>query len=416
MKKIRLLITAMVMLLMMSTIAMADSGVKIKVNGKILSDAKAIIQHGTTLLPVRSIGTALGGEVTWDSATQTAIVEKDDITVVAPIGERFILVNGEAKNLVVVAQVINGRTYLPLRVMGEALNCTINWINETKTVEINTIGNNKDLFQVDDSVELGPFFLEDRIYLTVGETVPVRVYNGGLIKCSDDNISCEWGTHNGESVVMVEGLHNGNCTLTLSNGIETAKATISVVNENDANYLLQKAERIATGYDIHVRQEALITTEERVKKEYGIELECVYEKNYIKKGDVLIIPIDSDIPLTGTFYLNVNEDVYIWPTMDTYNGKPALFIKGIELSSTNAVLRYINNTNDLRFEEVKWTGEPKLIWEREDVRASIDPNKVDTTVWEFGIRVVNSGQDLRKQNEERLTQGISYDLYLNGQV
>lgn len=325
MKRIKVFLLFVVMLLGMSTIALADSGVKIKVNGKILSDAQAIIQHGTTLLPVRSIGTALGGDVTWDSATQTAIVEKGDIKVVAPIGERFILVNGEAKNLVVVAQVINGRTYLPLRVMGEALNCNINWVNETKTVEISNSGGNKDLFEVDDTVELGPFFLDNKIYLTVGETVPVRVHNGGLIKWSDDNINCEWGTHNGENVVMVEGLHRGNCTLTLSNGIESAKITVSVVNETDANYLLQKAERVATGYDIHIRQETLIATEERVKNEYGIELECVYEKNYIEKGDVLIIPIDSDVPLTGTFYLNISGDAYIWPTMEMYNGKPALF-------------------------------------------------------------------------------------------
>ena len=53
MKRIKVFLLFVVMLLGMSTIALADSGVKIKVNGKILSDAQAIIQHGTTLLPVR---------------------------------------------------------------------------------------------------------------------------------------------------------------------------------------------------------------------------------------------------------------------------------------------------------------------------------------------------------------------------
>ena len=108
MKKIRIVLLCMLMLLAMSTVAMADSGVKIKVDGKLVSDAdaEAVLQYGKTLLPVRSIGTALGGEVTWDGATQTAIIEKDDITVVAPIGEMYILVNGEAKNLTAVAQII----------------------------------------------------------------------------------------------------------------------------------------------------------------------------------------------------------------------------------------------------------------------------------------------------------------------
>lgn len=302
--------------------------------------------------------------------------------------------------------------------MGEALNCNINWDGATRTVEISNNSKNKDLFEVDDSVEPGPFFLEDRIYLTEGETVPVRVYNGGLIKCSGDSISCEWGVHNNENVIMVEGLHKGNSTLTLSNGIKSAKITVSVVGDTDTNYLQQKSKRIAEGYDIQSKQETLIATEERSKEKYGIKLESIYEKNYIEKDDVLVIPIDSKIPLTGTFYLNMSGDAYIWPTMGKYDNRPALFIKGIQQTSTNVILRYINdNTNTLNFEKIEWAGKPKLIWEREDVRTTIDSNRVDTAVWEFEIRVVNgNNKELKKQNEERLSNGISYDLYLKEQV
>ena len=301
--------------------------------------------------------------------------------------------------------------------MGEALNCNINWDGATRMVEISNNSENKDLFEVDDSVEPGPFFLEDRIYLTEGEVVPIRAYNGGLIKWSGDSISCEWGVHNNENVIMVEGLHKGNSTLTLSNGIKSAKITVSIVGDTDINYLRQKSKRIAEGYDIQSKQEALIATEKRSEEKYEIKLESIYEKNYIEKDDVLIIPIDSKVPLNGTFYLNVNSDAHIWPTMGKYNNKRALFIKGIQQTSTNVILRYINdNTNTLNFEKVEWTGEPKLIWEREDVRTTIDPNKVDTAVWEFEIRVVNgNNKELKKQNEERLLNGISYDLYLKGQ-
>lgn len=417
MRKVKSVVLVVFMLLATSTIANADSGVKIKVNGELIANADAVIQNGTTLLPVRGIGVALGSDVTWDNATKTAIVEKDDTKVVVPIGERYILVNGQAKNLVVVAQVINGRTYLPLRVMGEALNCNINWDGATRTVEISNNSKNKDLFEVDDSVEPGPFFLEDRIYLTEGETVPVRVYNGGLIKYSGDSISCEWGVHNNENVIMVEGLHKGNSTLTLSNGIKSAKITVSVVGDTETNYLQQKSKRVAEGYDIQSKQETLIATEERSKEKYGIKLESIYEKNYIEKDDVLVIPIDSKIPLTGTFYLNMSGDAHIWPTMGKYDNRPALFIKGIQQTSTNIILRYINdNTNTLDFEKIEWAGEPKLIWEREDVRTTIDSNRVDTAVWEFEIRVVNgNNKELKKQNEERLSNGISYDLYLKEQ-
>ena len=50
--------------------------------------------------------------------------------------------------------------------------------------------------------------------------------------------------------------------------------------------------------------------------------------------------------------------------------------------SINKVVKEQNISN---FEKVEWIGEQKLIWEREDVRTTIDPNKVDTVVWEFEI-------------------------------
>ena len=114
----------------------------------------------------------------------------------------------------------------------------------------------------------------------------------------------------------------------------------------------------------------------------------------------------------------MSGDAYIWPTMGKYDNRPALFIKGIQQTSTNVILRYINdNTNTLNFEKIEWNGKPKLIWEREDVRTTIDSNRVDTAVWEFEIRVVNgNNKELKKQNEERLSNGISYDLYLKEQV
>lgn len=114
-----------------------DDAVKIKVNGTRLTDAQAILKDGTTLLPIRSVGNALGATITWDNVIKTAIIEKDGIIIVAPIGEKFILVNGSTKAINMPPQIIDGKTYMPLRVIGEALNCNIKWVNETKTVEIN---------------------------------------------------------------------------------------------------------------------------------------------------------------------------------------------------------------------------------------------------------------------------------------
>ena len=125
------------MLLCMHSIAFASSDdVKIKVNGEFLSDAQAVLKDGSTLLPVRSVSTALGCEVVWDNETKTASIDKDGTEVTIAIGDKNISINGKTKAISTPAQIISGRTYVPLRALGEALECDITWVNATKTVEI----------------------------------------------------------------------------------------------------------------------------------------------------------------------------------------------------------------------------------------------------------------------------------------
>lgn len=100
-----------------NTIAYASSEIKIDVNGSILQDAEAILKDGSTLLPVRSVGNALGGEVVWDNATKTASIDKEGTIVTITIGQREIVVNGAKQQISTPAQIVSGRTYVPLRAL-----------------------------------------------------------------------------------------------------------------------------------------------------------------------------------------------------------------------------------------------------------------------------------------------------------
>ena len=95
MKRLATLLLFFCILSGMNTIAFASSDVKIKVNGSLLSDAQAILKDGSTLLPVRSVSTALGGEVIWDNETKTASIDKDDTSVNITIGQKEITVNNK---------------------------------------------------------------------------------------------------------------------------------------------------------------------------------------------------------------------------------------------------------------------------------------------------------------------------------
>ena len=156
MKKLITLLLCLSMILSINTIALASSDVKIKVNGTQLSDAQAILKDGSTLLPVRSVSTALGGEVVWDNDTKTASIEKDGTSVAITIGKKEISINGKTKAISTPAQVISGRTYVPLRALGEALECDITWVNATKTVEISQMDPSeyKAWYEVDDEGNL----------------------------------------------------------------------------------------------------------------------------------------------------------------------------------------------------------------------------------------------------------------------
>ena len=114
--------------------------VKIFVDGNQLSsDVDPLIENGRTLLPFRACAEALGADVDWVKENNSVIMTKDDVTVVLFIGTNQATINGEPKVLDVKSQIKNYRTLVPLRFVGEALNCQVEWISATKTVEITTM-------------------------------------------------------------------------------------------------------------------------------------------------------------------------------------------------------------------------------------------------------------------------------------
>ncbi|HWP97228.1 MAG TPA: stalk domain-containing protein [Syntrophomonadaceae bacterium] len=113
--------------------------VNVLVNGQSLqSDVKPFINaDGRTMLPVRAIAEALGAQVQWDEATQTATLTLGAKTVKIPIGQNSILVDGQPTSMDTIAAIKDGRTLLPVRSVGEALGAQIGWDESTQTVSIN---------------------------------------------------------------------------------------------------------------------------------------------------------------------------------------------------------------------------------------------------------------------------------------
>ena len=101
-----------------------------------VNDVAPIISGDRTFLPIRLVAEALGATVTWNEAAQSVTIADGDTTIVIYIGQPFATVNGEPVQLDAPAFITNGRTYLPVRFVAETLGAAVTWDAAAKTVTI----------------------------------------------------------------------------------------------------------------------------------------------------------------------------------------------------------------------------------------------------------------------------------------
>jgi len=111
--------------------------IKVVINGKDTPfDPPPIMVKGRVMVPMRQVLETLGAKVEWDAANQTVTAKRGLTTIKITVDEDFALVNGSFKELDVPARLINGKTYVPLRFVGQSLGAKVNWDQATWTVSI----------------------------------------------------------------------------------------------------------------------------------------------------------------------------------------------------------------------------------------------------------------------------------------
>lgn len=137
MKKIKLFLTLAFVYLFSLTAFGADA-VPVYVDGKqIQTDVPAQIIEGRTMLPIRAIFENLGLEVQWDGDTKQAIGSKENTHILLKVGENTALVNGKEVSLDVPALIVDGRTLAPVRFVAESCGYEVVW-TENKEVFLNS--------------------------------------------------------------------------------------------------------------------------------------------------------------------------------------------------------------------------------------------------------------------------------------
>lgn len=117
--------------------------VKVRVNGKLVEfpdEQPYGDENQRTMIPVRFVTEEMGADVSWDGPNQTAVIKKNGITVRIKIGDNILKVtkNGATNEVAMdtVAVGKNGRTFVPIRFVAEALGAYVEWAGAYQTVGI----------------------------------------------------------------------------------------------------------------------------------------------------------------------------------------------------------------------------------------------------------------------------------------
>lgn len=123
--------------------AYADGPIGIMIDGKrVTSDPEPFIKNDRTFVPIRIIAEELDAEVSWDNEKRTVHISKDDMQVSLVIDSHLIeytIDNETIYNLSDVAPLIQeDRTFVPIRLVSNALGVGIDWDNDKRAVVINS--------------------------------------------------------------------------------------------------------------------------------------------------------------------------------------------------------------------------------------------------------------------------------------
>ena len=126
--------------------AQAEPIVEIIINGQqIVSEVQPVIVEGRTYVPLRVVSENLGARVTWmEEERQVVINWKTETTPDLPrtSGDIPIILDGQVLKIPATygKPFINSqwRTMIPLRAVGEALDCDVQWLDQSYTVVIDS--------------------------------------------------------------------------------------------------------------------------------------------------------------------------------------------------------------------------------------------------------------------------------------
>lgn len=140
MKKILTILLTLVLSASMLIPAYAEeTPITLTVDGVVVEcDVPPQIVEDRTLVPLRAAFEALGAKIIlWDESTSTVHAQAPNGDVISlQIGSKKLFKANEVTEMDVPAIIIGDRTMVPIRAIAECIGCNVEWVAETRTVEI----------------------------------------------------------------------------------------------------------------------------------------------------------------------------------------------------------------------------------------------------------------------------------------
>jgi len=99
-------------------------------------DSKPYISNGRTFVPLRIIAEGFGAEVIWVPETKGINITLGERVISMQIGSTKAIINNKVVNLDAPPEIKDGRTFVPIRFVSEALGASVDWNEKTRTVMI----------------------------------------------------------------------------------------------------------------------------------------------------------------------------------------------------------------------------------------------------------------------------------------
>ena len=117
-------------------------GVSLLMSGSLqAATLNCVNQNNTNCIPIRIISEEFGAGVSFDKATGVIGIGYKGKEIEIQLGSKEATINGESTTLQVAPQAVNGTTYVPIRFIGEALGGVVDYQNGKLTVTLD--GNSK---------------------------------------------------------------------------------------------------------------------------------------------------------------------------------------------------------------------------------------------------------------------------------